>query len=169
MLSAPQYQKEDERLDATNRPGLLNKDPDLRIDAIIKEATEKIDVPISTFTVLDKNKEHYQSCVGLDEKEGDRAISFCGHALLAQDLFIVPDCKKDQRFVDNPMVVGTPFIRFYAGMAIYDYMTKMPVAVFCIKDTKPRQLDVKELDIFLTLSRRIEEIINSISPENLSV
>jgi GAF domain-containing protein len=169
MLKAPSFNREDERLEATNRLGLLSKGPNPHIDALVKEAVEKIGVPISTLTVLDKSKEHYQSCVGLNETEGDRAVSFCGHALLAQDLFIVPDCKKDPRFADNPMVIGSPFIRFYAGMAIYDYMTKLPVAVFCIKDKKPRELDVKELDTFLIISRKIEEIINGISPENLSV
>ncbi len=169
MLLAITRPDESTRLEAVNRLGLLdNSKSDKRLDDLTKEATVKLSVPISTLTVLDANKEHYRSCQGLDAVEGERSISFCGHALFLSELMIIPDCKRDERFSDNPMVTGKPFIRFYAGMGLLDYMTKQPVAVFCVKDTKPRKFSLKELEIFLSLASRAEQIINGVSDQGLT-
>ena len=67
---------------------------------------------------------------------------------------------KDSRFSDNPAVVGEPFIRFYAGMALYHRNSNLPIAVFCIKDKKPRALSPKEIQIFIDLAFRTEEELN---------
>ena len=153
---------EDLRLERVYEMGLLNDlKPEERFDIFTKKATEELHVPISTLTILDAKKEYYKSCQGLDEREGERAISFCSQALLSKNLFIVPDCSEDQRFSNNPMVVGKPFIRFYAGTAIYDYKTGRPVAVFCVKDTKPRELSASEIDVFLAIANDVEKEINT--------
>ncbi len=75
-------------------------------------------------------------------------------------MFIIDDTQKDPRFADNPMVTGFPHIRFYAGMALYDEKTKLPIGVFCIKDTKPRSLSVGEIGIFMDLATRAERQLN---------
>jgi GAF domain-containing protein len=169
MIPAPIFPQEDKRLEAVHRLGLMdNFNLDKRANALTREAVEKLGVPISTLTVLDENREYYRSNQGLDAKDGERSISFCGHALMQKDLMIVPDCKKDERFADNPMVIGKPYIRFYAGMALFDYRTHLPVAVFCIKDTKPRNLSMEELNTFLGISTRAEELINGVSDKGMT-
>ncbi len=169
MLTAPKFTNEKERQVAAMRLGLsADAKPENKFDVLTKEATERLKVPISTFTVLDANREYFKSCQGLDTAMGERAISFCGHALVSKELFMIPDCRKDPRFADNPMVTGKPFIRFYAGMALYDYMTRMPVAVFCVKDAKPRTFSLKELEIFLSLCTRAEELMNGVSEGGLT-
>ena len=142
--------------------GLLdNLMPEERFDKYTKEAVEKLHVPISTLTILDDDKEYYKSCQGLNETEGPRAISFCAHALLSKDLFVISDCSKDERFANNPMVVGSPFIRFYAGMAIHDHKTGLPIVVFCIKDRVPREFSANEISTFLDIVCRVEKEINT--------
>jgi GAF domain-containing protein len=160
MLNAPIPDNEKERMDAVNRLGLLDDKPDNRFDLLTKRAVKELRVPISTLTVLDPQKEHYKSCQGLNEKDGARAISFCGHALLMKDLFIIPDTAKDIRFANNPMVIGKPFIRSYMGMALFDHKTGLPVAVFCVKDTKPREFSLAEIDAFSAIVTLAEEEIN---------
>lgn len=160
MQTAPIAQDEDQRLEAVHRMGILDTKPEERFDRITKEATEKLQVPISTIAILDSKREWFKSCTGLDQKESDRAISFCGHALLVKELFIIEDTLKDDRFKDNPMVTGFPFIRFYAGQALLDYKTGKSVGVFCIKDTKPRKLSVQEVGIILDLANKAEIELN---------
>jgi hypothetical protein len=102
MQKAPIPADEKERLDAVHRAAILDTAPEERFDKLTKEAVEKLHVPISTVSILDSDREWFKSCVGTDQKEGDRSISFCGHALLAKDIFIVEDTFKDERFANNP-------------------------------------------------------------------
>ena len=160
MLKAPIPENEKERMAAVKRLGLTDYKPENRFDLLTKKAVEELHVPISTLTVLDPQKEHYKSYQGLNEKDGQRAISFCGHALVTKYLFIIPDTTKDFRLANNPMVIGKPFIRSYIGMALFDHKTSLPVAVFCVKDTKPRDFSLAEIDAFSLIASQAEEEIN---------
>lgn len=160
MKEAPIPENEKERIEAVHKMAILDTKPEKRFDRLTKEAVKKIKVPISTLTILDSNREWFKSCHGLSKKEGERAISFCGHALLAKNIFFVEDTLEDPRFADNPMVVGSPFIRFYGGIALVDHKTGHYVGVFCIKDTKPRTLSAEEVDIFVDLADRAEAELN---------
>jgi GAF domain-containing protein len=160
MINAPIPDNEQERLAAVHEHAILDTKPEERFDLLTKEAVEQFSVPISMISILDSNREWYKSCQGLDIREGDRKISFCGHALLASNVFIIEDTLQDKRFVDNPSVTGYPYIRFYAGVALHDEQTKLPIGVFCIKDTKPRKLSVSEVALLLNLASRAEEELN---------
>ncbi|MFT5134812.1 MAG: GAF domain-containing protein [Gammaproteobacteria bacterium] len=48
-------------------------------------------VPIALVSLVDENRQWFKSCVGLDASETVRDISFCGHAILGDDIFLVPD------------------------------------------------------------------------------
>jgi GAF domain-containing protein len=160
MQNAPIPNDEDKRLEAVHRLAILDTKPEERFDVITREAVEKLQVPISMVTILDSKREWFKSCTGLNEKEGERAVSFCGHALMAQNMFVIEDTYKDPRFADNPMVIGPPFIRFYAGFALFDNKTRQPVGVFCVKDTKPRTLSIQEMGIIFELADRAEKELN---------
>ena len=160
MKTAPIPNNEVERLEAVHKVAILDTKPEERFDALTKEATEKLKVPMSMVSILDSDREWFKSCVGSDQKEGDRSVSFCGHALLAKDIFIVEDTFLDDRFSDNPMVKGFPFIRFYAGIALLENETSQAIGVFCIKDTKPRTLSLEETSILIDLARRAEIELN---------
>ena len=160
MQNAPIPSDENKRLEAVHRLAILDTKPEERFDVLTKEAVEKLRVPMSMVSILDSDREWFKSCIGLDKKEGDRAVSFCGHALLAENIFIVEDTLKDPRFADNPMVIGFPFIRFYAGIALFDYKTRQPIGVFCVKDIKPRKFTVAEIGILVDLADRAEKELN---------
>ena len=50
---------------------------------------------------------------------------------------VVLDATKDPRFDSNPLVLGPPFIRFYAGAALY--VDEVKIGSFCIIDSKPKE------------------------------
>ncbi|MFA6006312.1 MAG: GAF domain-containing protein [Candidatus Paceibacterota bacterium] len=158
MQSAPLPENEEERLKKVIELGILDTEPEERFDAITRDAIKAFDVPISTITIMDSNREWYKSCQGVDVKEMPREVSFCAHAMLAKDTFIVEDTLLDDRFKDNPMVTGKPYIRFYAGVALKkDGLT---VGVFCIKDTKPRKLTVEDVARLIVFAERAEAELN---------
>lgn len=160
MLNAPIPNDEMERLEAVHNMAILDTEPEERFDALTREATERLNVPISMISILDKDREWFKSCQGFKYKESARAISFCGHALLASSMFVVEDTMLDPRFSDNPTVVGYPFVRFYAGIALLDHKTGKPIGVFCVKDTKPRNLSMEDISIITDLADRAEKELN---------
>ncbi len=160
MQIAPIPENEIERLEVVHKMAILDSKPEPRFDALTREAVEKLKVPMSMISILDKDREWFKSCIGLDQKEGDRSVSFCGHALLTKDIFIIEDTLKDERFADNPMVTGFPFIRFYAGIALLENKTSQAIGVFCVKDTKPRKLSMEETSILIDLAERAEKELN---------
>ena len=152
---------ESQRLKALYAKGILDSEQDPRFDAITSEAIKLLEVPISTISIIDKDREWYKSCQGLPNKEGPREIAFCSYAMLAEDVFVVEDTLLDERFKNNPYVTGEPYIRFYAGMALIDAVSGLPLGVFCIKDTKPRHLSIQEMGSFMDLASRAEALTNS--------
>lgn len=163
MKRAPVPENDPERLQSLRALRILDTLPEERFDRITRLALRVFKVPISTLTLVDEDREWFKSCQGLPEREGPRAISFCGHALLEDDILVVPDTLKDERFKDNPMVVGEPHIRFYAGVPVFGIDTYR-LGVFCIKDRVPhdfppedRQL-LKDLAAWASLELRITQL-----------
>jgi len=161
MQPAPIPADEQQRLEALKALGILDTKPDERFDAITKEAAARLRVPISTVSLIDADREWYLSCQGLDIKEAKRETSFCGHALFSKNIFIVEDTLKDPRFADNPTVTGKPYIRFYAGVALYDNFYRLPIGVLCVKDTKPRSMSAEAAGILLELAAKAETEIHA--------
>lgn len=139
--------------------GILDTKPEERFDAITRQAIQTFNVPISTITIIDDKREWYKSCQGLDVREVPREVSFCAHAMLSNEIFIIEDTLKDERFKDNPMVIGKPFIRFYAGIVLHS-QDGTSIGVFCIKDTKPRSLSLREVEMLLDFAARAEVELN---------
>lgn len=159
MQSAPIPSDEDERLKGVIDLGILDTKSEERFDAITKKAIAAFNVPISTITIIDANREWHKSCQGLNTREAPREISFCAHAMLSKNLFIVEDTLKDERFRDNPMVIGEPHIRFYAGAALRN-KHGVTIGAFCVKDTKPRTMGAQEVALMMEFAARAEAELN---------
>lgn len=161
MIAPPIPADEQNRLNALYQMGLLDTPPEERFDAITKQAVQRYNAMLSTISILDKDREWFKSCSGIPmDKEEPRETSFCGHALAEKTIFIIEDATKDPRFIDNPHVVGPPFVRFYAGVALYDHATNQPIGVFCIKDNKPRKFDERDIADLLAFAKQAEHELN---------
>ena len=160
MQKAPIPLNDKERVCALEGLHLLDTASEERFDRLTREAIKRFSVPISTITLVDKGREWFKSVQGLQTREGPRDISFCGHALMSEGILIIEDTLGDTRFAANPMVKGEPFIRFYTGKSLYDHTSNLPVGVFCIKDRKPREMSLTDIDDFLVLAQLAEDEIN---------
>lgn len=154
------HPKEEERLNIVKALNILDTKPEERFDRITKTAISKLKVPISTITIIDKDREWYKSYKGIFTNQSPRDESFCGHALLASDIFMIEDTLKDEKFLDHPHVKSHTPIRFYAGINLKHKQSGLPVGVFCVKDYKPRTLTPEQLDVFIELAREAEYELN---------
>ena len=137
-MKSPEYPPEEpQRLSALEATKLLDTPPEERFDRVTRLAAEAFDVPIALVSLVDRERQWFKSCYGLGVRETGRDISFCGHAILKSEAFVVSDALADERFSDNPLVTGEPHIRFYAGAPLED-RSGFRIGTLCIIDKKPR-------------------------------
>ncbi len=160
-MKAPIPSNEEKRLKLLWKLKLLDTDPEECFDRITKSAIEKLHVPISTISLIDKDREWYKSCQGLDIKELPRNISFCAHSIMSSEIMIVEDTIKDPRFADNPQVTRSPYIRFYAGVPLHDFESGLVLGVLCIKDIIPRKLSKHQISILFDLASQAEQELHN--------
>lgn len=158
MTPAPIPADEAERLSALRALLLLDTPPEERFDRLARFVAEQLDVPIALLTLVDGQRQWFKARVGLDATETPRDISFCGHAIMKNDLFIVEDASRDPRFSDNPLVTGEPHIRFYAGAPL-SAPGGHRIGTLCVIDTVPRTLGPVELSILDALRRLANETV----------
>lgn len=137
MIEAPIPADDVYRLAALHALPLLDTPPEPDFDAIVQLGQSLFRTETCLVSLVDANRQWFKACIGLDVPETPRAISFCGHAILQPDVFVIPDAREDMRFHDNPVVTGTPFIRFYAGAPIL-LPNGYTIGTVCIFDPRPR-------------------------------
>ncbi|WP_118178505.1 sensor domain-containing diguanylate cyclase [Paraburkholderia phosphatilytica] len=147
---------EEQRLATLRALSILDTSPEERFDRLTRLAKRLFDVPIALVTLVDADRQWFKSREGLDVSETSRDISFCGHAILTDDLLLVDDASSDTRFHDNPLVTGDPNIRFYAGCPLVVSGANR-LGTFCLIDSKPRALDVVEQGLLRDIGRMAEQ------------
>ena len=135
---------------------LLDSAPEERFDRLTRLAKRLFNVPIALVTLVDKDRQWFKSCVGLGVTETPRDVSFCAHAILQDELLLVPDAREDERFHDNPLVIGDPNIRFYAGYPL-TVSNGNKMGTLCLIDTRPRDLDEEERALLRDLAGMAEQ------------
>ena len=145
--------------------GLLDSDPEERFDRLTRLAQEIFDAPIALVSLVDETRQWFKSNQGLSASETSREVSFCGHAILGDDIFVVPDATQDPRFADNPLVAGSPDIRFYAGAPL---STKDGYAIgtLCVIDTVPRDWSQSQSRVLRDLADLVQSELNSARIKN---
>jgi len=138
---------------------ILDTSPEARFDRLTKLASTYFDVPIALVSLVDSERQWFKSHQGLDATETPRNISFCGHAILQDEIFCVEDTFDDPRFADNPLVTAAPLIRFYAGAPLKN-AEGYRLGTLCIIDTEPRQLSQEQRDALRTFADCVEDEVN---------
>jgi GAF domain-containing protein len=142
MEKAPVPANEVDRIAALHALSILDTPPEDRFDRLTRIARRVFDVPVSTITMIDTDRQWFKSCGGLSVCETPRDISFCAHAILYDDIFVVENALKDKRFHDNPFVAGEPKIRFYAGCPLVVNGYRM--GTICVIDKKARSFSQED-------------------------
>ncbi len=142
------------RLAALARYDLLDTAPEAAFDDLVQLATQISQTPIALMSLVDDHRQWFKAKVGLTTTETPREWSFCAHTIVQSQPLIIENALLDERFAQNPLVVGEPHIRFYAGFPLitaYGYR----LGTLCIIDQQPRQLDSEQLEGLRILSRQV--------------
>ncbi|MCW8155805.1 PAS domain S-box protein [Stutzerimonas stutzeri] len=142
------------RLAALLRYEILDTPEEAVFDDFTELAAHICDTPIALISLVDDRRQWFKSRVGLEVSETPREISFCTHTILGEEIFEVPDALQDPRFRHNPLVVGDPHIRFYAGTPLTS-PDGHNLGTLCVIDRKPRQLSAEQRDTLNRLGRQV--------------
>jgi diguanylate cyclase len=156
----PQPENEEARIKAVNSLSALSPAGGLDIaeqevfDSIARLAREITNTPMAAVSLVEKDRQRFLAHPGLLVQETSRTVAFCAHAILTGELMEVPDALADARFRDNPLVLGAPHIRAYAGVPLV-LPSGESLGSLCVLDTVPRQLTDAQKQALKTLAHSV--------------
>lgn len=156
MLEPATPHDETERLRSLLTLRILDTPAEDRFDRITRMAKRLFGVEICLVSLVDSGRQWFKSKQGLGACETSRSISFCGHAILKQDVFIVNDASQDERFADNPLVTDAPHIRFYAGCPLHGPLGYR-IGTLCLIDKAPREMSAEDCEALRDLAGMVED------------
>ena len=151
-------QDEERRLDALDRYGILDTPREIAFDEITSLAAAACNTPIAIVNFVARDRQWGKSCFGLPGSDASRAHSFCAHAIGQRDVMIVEDTHLDPRFAENPLVIGEPHLRFYAGAPLIT-ADGLAVGSLCVCDVVPRTLDRQQIITLDVLARQVMALL----------
>ena len=145
---------EEERFSNLKTYSILDTEPEQEFDDLTLIASEICGTKISLISLIDDSRQWFKSRHGLEVTETPKEFAFCSHAILnPYEPFIIKDSRKDDRFYDNPLVVGKPHVIFYAGIPLIS-IEGFPLGTLCVIDDNPNELNANQLSALNALSRQ---------------
>lgn len=141
------------RSSALHRYDILDTPREAEFDDIAALAAEVCQTPIAVVNLVDTERQFFKAEVGLGVRETPLDTSFCGTAILSEDILVVPDALLDPRFACNPLVTQSGGLRFYAG-ALLKTSDGHAIGTVCVLDTRPRSLDDHQIRTLRMLARQ---------------
>ena len=133
---------------------LLDSQPELECDELVRLAASVCGTPIGLVTLLDERHQWLRTSDLLKMGETPREVAFCAHAIRQDRVFLVKDALMDARFGTNPLVTGEPAIRFFAGVGLF-MADGEPIGTLCVMDMSPRILTVEQSHTLEVLGRQM--------------
>lgn len=155
MLAAPIPENDTRRLAALRENNCAYAPREERFDRITRTAKRLLNVPIALISVIERDEQWFRSVQGLEVDHTPRDISFCGHAVAVNKPLYIPDTWQDEKFFDNPLVIGPPGIRAYLGWPL-EISPGLAVGTLCIIDTMPRRFSPDEHEALRDLAAMAE-------------
>jgi len=141
--------------------GLADWDGGGRFDDVVGLLSRLCDAPIVLVSLVEQEEQRFLGKAGLDAPSTPRSSSFCAHAMRMPDIMVVPDAQADARFTNNPLVIGEPGIRFYAGAPLVT-ASGIPLGALCVIDRMPREgLTPVQAEAMRVLARNVMTIIEA--------
>lgn len=142
---------ENARLAALDAYGILDTAAEESFDRFVRVAAAILHVPIALISLIDLDRQWLKARIGFDLHETARSIAFCDYTIRGDHVMVVPDAVSDERFAQNPLVIGNPYIRFYAGAPLITPEGHR-LGALCVMDQQPRKLTNEEQDLLRDLA-----------------
>ena len=159
-MKKPEIPKnETERLAELDSYQIIDEMEEFDYDFLTQMASQICGTKISLISLITHDKQWFLSHHGLPTRETPRDFAFCAHAINnPEDVFIIEDARKEERFYDNPFVIGFPNVIFYAGVSLINE-NGYPLGTLCVIDNEPHQLNKQQIESLKMLSRQVMNLL----------
>ncbi len=155
----PTTADEADRLARLRELVILDSAPEPVFDSIARMASEICGVPIALISLIDLERQWFKANVGLPGvNETPRDVAFCDYAIRSDAVLEVPDARADARFAANPLVMGAPDIRFYAGAPLI-LPGGQRVGTLCVIDRQTHHLSEMQITMLRSLAAIVTEAL----------
>ena len=150
---------ENERLKELDSYNIIGEMEDFDYDFLTQMASQICDTKISLISLITDEKQWFLSHHGLKVRETDKLYAFCAHAInTPEEIFIIEDARKDERFHDNPIVTGDPRVIFYAGVPLVNE-NGFPLGTLCVIENNPKVLSEHQIHSLKMLSKQVMNLL----------
>ena len=143
------------RLKALQDYRVLDTPIEESFDNLVQLTSKIFRAPIALVSLVDQDRQWFKARIGLEPRETPRAVSFCDHAIRANTTLVVPDATRDERFMSNSLVTGSPGIRFYCGVPLRTVEGE-GMGTLCVIDREPRTISPADIATLEALGRQVE-------------
>lgn len=158
VSNPPVLPYETERIRALKNMNILDTAQDKLLDAITLEAQAYFNSKSCLISLVAEDRQWFKSNQGLDATQTPRNISFCTYAIAEEEYLIVPDSLADERFANNPLVTGPPYILAYAGSILHTG-DGYEVGTFCVLFDKPRTFSDEDIAALQRFGAAAEKVL----------
>jgi len=128
------------RLAALSSYNILDTGEEKDFDDLTTLASAICQTPIAFISLIDNKREWFKSRQGIAETETPAELSFSAFTIASDnDIMIVEDLSRDERFVENPLVKANNSITFYAGVPLVND-DGFALGSLCVIDQKQKKL-----------------------------
>ncbi|MDZ8240444.1 MAG: GAF domain-containing protein [Nostoc sp. ChiQUE01a] len=146
--------REEARLEALRQYQILDTEPEEAYDNLAQLAAFICNTPISLVNFIDENRQWFKAKVGLDVSEMPRSIGLSYLCQERRNVVVVTDTLADEELAKNAVVIGYPYVRFYAGVPLITSKGDM-LGTLCVIDQVPKELSQKQVEALVALSRLV--------------
>jgi two-component sensor histidine kinase len=166
-MRAPLHPLQRERLAALRSYSILDTPRESDFDEVVEVVARICEAPIAVVNLIDENRQWFKAEVGLGVRETPLESSICSHVILQPGITVISDTLGDARFLDNPLCIGAPNLRFYAGMCLQTE-DGLPIGTLCVLDYEPRDLTLDQRRLLQVMGRQVMRQIELRSALNQS-
>ncbi|HET7534782.1 MAG TPA: GAF domain-containing SpoIIE family protein phosphatase [Nocardioidaceae bacterium] len=130
---------------------VLDTPPDHVFDDLAALAARSLQAPMAVVSIVDRDRIWFKARHGVEVAEITRDPGLCSSAILAEGTWVVTDAASDPRTLANPLVVGDPGLRFYAGHPLTTH-DGFNLGTICVLDRQPRDLTPHQTNVLRDLA-----------------